>query len=121
MRPPNGPDHDPNAVLSEELKELRKCRPKDASILVKFYMMEGLTDPIMLGLPEMSKIGCFVEPMQDGQLWVQFTQMGNVRLPVLGKKLREGVQLSGKTTVQGPAVYRVKATMTREERDERSA
>ena len=37
---PDDPDHDPNAVLSDELKELRKRRPKDASILVKFYMMD---------------------------------------------------------------------------------
>ena len=89
--------------------------------MVKFYLMEDLTDPLMLGLPEMSKLGCFVEPIRDGQLWVQFTQMGNVRLPVLGKKLREGVQLSGKTTVRGPAVYRVRATMTRRECEERSS
>ena len=117
---PNAPDHDVDAVISEEIKELRRRRPKDTSILVKFFMMDGLTDPLMLGLPEMSKLGCFVEPIQDGQLWVQFTQMG-LRLPVLGRKLREGVQLSGKTTVRGPAVYRVKATMTREECDERSS
>ena len=89
------------------------------SIDVKFYMMDNLSDPIMLGLPEMSRLGCFVEPIQDGQLWVQMTQMGNVRLPVLSKKIREGVQLDEKKTVRGPAIYRVKASMTAEERDQR--
>ena len=103
------------------MKELRRRRPKNASILVKFYMMENLSDPIMLGLPEMSKMGCYVEPMQDGQLWMQMTQMGNVRLPALGRKLKEGVQLEEKKAVRGPAVYRVKATMTTAERDEKAS
>ena len=47
--------------------------------------------------------------------------MGNVRLPALGKKLKDGVQIKGKKTVRGPAVYRVKATMTEGERDEKAS
>ena len=89
--------------------------------MAKFYMMDGLSDPIMIGFPEMATMGCFVEPMKDGQMWIQLTQLGNVRLPVLGKKLRAGVQLSEKTTVRGPGVHCVKAWMPRKERDERSS
>ena len=108
---PNDPDDDADAVGSEEIRELRRRRPKENSIVGKFYMMDDLTDPIMIGFPEMSQLGCFLE----------LTQLNNVRLPILGKKLREGVQLSGKTSVRGPAVYRVQAVMTREECEQRSS
>ena len=119
---PNDLDEDADAIENEEIKELRRRRPKENSIVGKFFMMDDLTDPIMIGFPEMAQLGCFLEPVRDdGQMWIQLTQLGNVRLPILGKKLREGVQLKGKTSVRGPAVYRVQAVMTREECEERSS
>ena len=96
-------------------------RPKSgARVLGQFYIIDNLADPIILGLPEMSQLGAYVEPADEqGRYWVQFTSPtgGGLRLPMLQPrgKDKSRVKLFQAVEVVGPALLQVSSVMTREE------
>ena len=63
---------------------------------VKFYMMDNLSDPLILGFPELSSLGCYVEPQDEaGRRWMQLSQAGpGLRLPILSPELSRGTKIS---------------------------
>ena len=72
-----------SAAKSPALQEHRARQPNSHSMDAKFYLMENLSDPIILGRPELADMGLYLEPRDDnGRLWVQFIHR-NVRLPVI--------------------------------------
>ena len=53
----------------------------------KFFLMENLSDPIILGRPELQRLGLYLEPeAEDGRLWVQFSAL-NLRLPLPSRRV----------------------------------
>ena len=100
-----------------DLEQLRRQGPARGAIVGKFDVMDKLADPLILGFPEMSSLGCWVEPPgDDGRQWVQFTSLG-IRLPIIDEKRLSSktVKVDGATDVEGPALHTVKAVMTRAE------
>ena len=85
-------------VRSAPLADLRRskwgrgCHAVD----VKFYMMDNLSDPMILGYPELSALGCFVEPPDDtGRRWLQFAHAGSgLRVPVLAPERKPTTSLT---------------------------
>ena len=69
----------------------RGCHAVD----IKFYMMDNLSDPMIMGYPEMSTLGCFVEPPDEtGRRWMQLSQAGpGLRLPILMPEQKKSPQL----------------------------
>ena len=100
-----------------DLGRKRSEGPARGAVVGKFYMMDKLADPLILGFPEMSSLGCYVEPPgDDGRQWVQFTSLG-IRLPIIDEKKLSArtVKVDGATNIEGPALHAVKAVMTRAE------
>ena len=76
--------------------------------------MDSLADPLILGFPELSALGCWMEPPDDsGRRWIQFTTMG-IRLPIIQsiKISAKTVKIEGTVEVEGPALHSVKLVMT---------
>ena len=68
---------------SPALADCRAKEPATKYLTTEFYLMENLSDPIILGRPELSHLGLMLEPPDEqGRLWVQFTTM-NLRIPVI--------------------------------------
>ena len=112
-------------VIFEEPEELEEPAPEESagnaayrdlrrskwgrnchSVDVKFYLMENLSDPIILGFPELSSLGCYVEPVDSaGRRWVQLAQAGTgLRLPVLepARKKTASLTVVGTVKIVGP-------------------
>ena len=104
-------------VSNPDLKELRKRGPPRGEIQAKFYIMDQLADPMILGFPELSTLGCWMEPPgDDGRRWVQFTTMG-IRLPIIeSKRIHVNtLHVEGVAEIEGPAVASVDVTLTAEQ------
>ena len=100
-----------------DLGRVRSEGPARGAVVGKFYMMDKLADPLILGFPEMASLGCYVEPPgDDGRQWVQFTSLG-IRLPIIDEKRlsTKTVKVDGATNVEGLALHAVKVVMTRAE------
>ena len=102
------------------LGELRAA-PSSASVLGQFYIIDNLSDGLILGLPEMSLLGAYVEPPDaEGRHWVQFTAHagGGLRLPLIQpQRKRTAVKLVDIVEADGPALLQVRSVLTREEYD----
>ena len=70
--------------------------------------MENLSDPIILGLPELRSLGVFLEPPDDtGRKWIQFTTYG-IRLPRLTPAPRNSdMTTQDRKVVVGPDMQEV--------------
>ena len=114
---PGGTAQTATDTKSPVLAMLRRKGSPRGAIVGKFYIMDKLADPMILGLPEMSSLGSWVEPPgEDGRRWVQFTALG-IRLPIADeRKLNcKTVKIEGHTEVEGPALHTVKAAITKAE------
>ena len=93
---------------SPALRDVRNGE-SEKNIDCKFYLMENLSDPIILGRPELQQLGLFLEPPdEDGRLWVQFTSY-NLRLPVImpGNGSRKVFKVDEPKILQGPDLQSV--------------
>ena len=70
---------------------------------VAFHALEKLSDPIILGMPELRKFGLYLEPDMDqsGLGWVQFAILG-VKLPLIGTKLETKINVVHPALMAGP-------------------
>ena len=120
---PAGTDQKVVDTKNQYLADLRRRGPSRGAILGKFYLMDALADPMILGYPEMCSLGCWMEPPgDDGRRWVQFTSMG-IRVPITEDKKRglEAVKVDGVTEVEGPALHAVKVVVSAKEYNDRVA
>ena len=116
--PPETPETHDDPDPAHRLGKLR-AGPRAGSVLGQFYMVDNLSDGLILGLPEMSQLGAYVEPMDDsGRYWVQFTSLGGLRLPLISSR-RSGakVKLVDLIEADGPALLQARSILTKEEYD----
>ena len=114
---PGGTAQTATDTKNPDLAMLRRKGSPRGAIVGKFYIMAKLADPMILGFPEMSSLGSWVEPPgADGRRWVQFTALG-IRLPISdeSKFSCKTVKIEGHTEVEGPALHTVKVAMTKVE------
>lgn len=120
--PPSRPENNDDADSETRLGQVRAI-PKSASVLgqfyIIFYIIDNLSDGLILGLPEMSLLGAYLEPPDpDGRRWVQFTVHagGGLRLPLIQTR-RDGPQakLVDIVEAEGPSLLQVSSVMTKEE------
>ena len=93
----------PEGTGSASLQALRERRPDTVSFDAKFYIMDNLSDPFILGIPELRSLGLYLEPPDEhGRKWLQFTTL-QARVPLLPPA---GQGISPYTwspmTIQGP-------------------
>ena len=62
---PSGVEQQVTDTKNAELASLRKRGPQRGTIQGKFYLMDSLADPLILGFPELSALGCWMEPPDD--------------------------------------------------------
>ena len=73
----------PEGSGSEALRALRDRRPESVSFDAKFYIMDNLSDPFILGIPELRALSLYVEPPDEhGRKWLQFISL-QARIPLL--------------------------------------
>ena len=81
----------------------------------KFFLMENLSDPIILGRPELQSLGLYLEqvPDEQGNLWVHFSAF-NQRLPIImpGGKRTNIIRVDEPRMVQGPDVQEIPVVMS---------
>ena len=106
---------DASTVRSPALQDLRVVRAdKIAKFVAKCYVMPKLSDPIILGIPELRALGIYLEPPDaSGRKWVQFTTLG-VRLPLLDPKQRiSPLMTDDRKLVSGPEFRPVTVSLSR--------
>ena len=102
--------------VSPGLRGYRSRVPYHKFLDAKFFLMENLSDPIILGRPELQALGLFLEQVPDdqGQLWVQFSAF-NQRLPIImppkdGKP--KVIKIDEPKVLQGPDVQDIPVVMS---------
>ena len=90
------------------MQDLRRDQPSSARFTAKCYIMDNLSDPIILGLPELRALGVFLEPPDaSGRKWLQFTTYG-IRLPLLSPAPRNSpMTTQDRMVVVGPDLAEV--------------
>ena len=104
-----------SSAHSPALRDLREqSSGSKVSFVVKCYVMDNLSDPIILGIPELLELGAYLEPPDEtGRKWIQFTTK-RLRLPLLDpKKRRTPMQTETRRLVVGPELYQVAVTLGR--------
>ena len=99
---------------SPALREHRAGQQKEKHLDAKFFLMENLSDPIILGRPELQALGLFLEQVgDDGRLWVQFTAL-NARLPVImpGNGKPRVFKVDEPKVLRGPDVQEIPIVMS---------
>ena len=103
---------------SPALQECRRREPSEKYLDAKFYLMENLSDPVILGRPELQELGLYLEPADDdGRLWVQFSAYGT-RLPVIQPKLdgaRRVFRVDQPVVLQGPDLQDVPVVISEQD------
>ena len=98
-----------------DLRSKRWGRGKH-SVDIKFYMMDNLSDPMILGYPELSTLGCYAEPPDmNGRRWIQLTQAGpGLRLPILAPERRStaNITMVRNVHIEGPNTHMAYFTLT---------
>ena len=101
--------------VSPALSGRRSWIPYHKYLDAKFFLMENLSDPIILGRPELQSLGLFLEQVPDdqGRLWVQFSAF-NQRLPIImptdGRP--RVVKIDEPRVVHGPDVQEIPVVMS---------
>ena len=74
--------------------------------------MDKLSDPIILGLPELRALGVFLEPPDaTGRKWIQFTTYG-IRLPLLTPAARiSEMTTQDRKVIVGPDLQEVRVQL----------
>ena len=81
------PDGRDSSKGNDEYRKWRSRGSQTAETKVTFHELAQLADPIIIGLPELQRLGLVLEPIGvDGVGWVQFAGLG-IRLPLLGTKV----------------------------------
>ena len=91
-----------------------KRQLRQGEVDVKFYVMPGLADPIIMGYPDTSRCGMFAEPPDhEDRSWVQFFSMDGLRLPVI-KPTSGGakIQATKSVTIEGPDMRPIEVSIT---------
>ena len=50
-------------AFSPALRDLRRQTREDRSFVAKCYVMDNLSDPVILGMPELRALGVYLEPL----------------------------------------------------------
>ena len=112
---PEAEEHHPELAGSNALQEVRRGHPSSARFTAKCYIMDKLSDPIILGLPELRALGVFLEPPDaTGRKWIQFTTYG-IRSPLLSPTPRGSeMTTQDRKIVTGPDLQEVQVQLTGE-------
>ena len=99
-------------VFSPALKDLRLKGRNEPSFVAKCYVMKNLSDPVILGVPELGALGVYLEPPDDhGRKWIQFTTKG-LRLPLLSPQRRNSPMVTElRRLVSGPEFVQVPVSL----------
>ena len=102
----------PALAGSNALQDVRRGHPTSARFTAKCYIMDSLSDPIILGLPELRSLGVFLEPPDDtGRKWIQFTTYG-IRLPLLTPSPRgSDMTTQDRKVIVGPDTQEVRVQL----------
>ena len=102
---------------NQALKALHDARPvKVREVDVAFCELEKLSDPIIIGCPELLEWGFYLEPDldTDGLGWVQLAQLG-IALPILGSATDTKVNVIDPVLLAGPDYVSVPVKALRSE------
>ena len=74
--------------------------------------MDNLSDPVILGMPELRVLGVYLEPPDDhGRKWIQFTTK-RLRLPLLSPQKRSSpLGTTVRRIVEGPELVEIPVSL----------
>ena len=80
-----------------------KVPPQSAQVTVGFYELDRLSDPLIIGFPDLKAWGFYMEPDLDssGLGWVQFSKF-NLKLPLCGSRSANKVNVIHPCLLAGP-------------------
>ena len=78
--------------------------------------MDNLSDPVILGVPELRALGVYLEPPDDhGRKWIQFTTK-QLRPPLIDPRRRASLMRTDvHRVVEGPELVQVPVTLEPDE------
>ena len=86
---------------------------RSREVNVKFCEMDNLSDPIIIGCPELQAWGFMMEPRTDtGLSWVQFTTL-NIALPLVAARAGQHIQVLHPLLIAGPDAVEVPVVAVR--------
>ena len=102
-------------AFSPAARKLRSELKQEQKDVVWFYELGELSDPLIIGRPDLTRWGFYMEPEdQNGRLWIQFTAL-NLRLPVLRKPPGQagGIRVAHPVELEGPDAQAVEVSIDR--------
>ena len=78
--------------------------------------MKNLSDPVIIGVPELRALGVYLEPPDDhGRKWIQFTTKG-LRLPLINPQRKNSPMVTElRRVVNGPEFVQIPVSLDRDD------